>query len=211
MGKEYKNPDLLRELYHEEHYTISEIADELDTNYGRIYNEMDKHGIERRSSKESRDIRNSHAGCRIHGKHDDEDWLREKYYDEHLSISEIAELAGVNEVTIMRRMDEHGIDRRPSYVTRVLKNPGAGFVHADDRGYEMIKHSVDDHTYNYPIHRLLAIAKYGYDAVRDSVVHHKNGVKWDNRPENIMLLDSQSDHAKYHHEFRDRDSLGRYT
>jgi len=127
-----------------------------------------------------------------------------------LSIAEMADEAGVSEATIIRQMERHGIDRRPGHVTHVLRNPGAGFVQADARGYEMVKHSVGDHTYNYPIHRLLAIAKYGYDAVEGAVVHHRNSVKWDNRPANLELLESQSKHAKHHDTSRQRDDRGRF-
>jgi len=38
------------------------------------------------------------------------------------------------------------------------------------------------------VHRLLAVSEYGFDAVKNKEVHHKNGIKWDNRPENIELL-----------------------
>lgn len=57
------------------------------------------------------------------------------------------------------------------------------------------------------VHRLLAIAKYGPDIVKDKHVHHKNGIRWDNRPENIGLLDP-SEHSKLHYEQGDIEGWG---
>lgn len=44
--------------------------------------------------------------------HMDEDWLREKYYDEGLSTEEIGELANRSGSTIRYHMKKHGIERR---------------------------------------------------------------------------------------------------
>ena len=46
-------------------------------------------------------------------------------------------------------------------------------------------------------HRLLAIHKYGFDAVCGKVVHHKNGIPWDNRTENIKILE-RDQHSRLH-------------
>jgi len=47
------------------------------------------------------------------------------------------------------------------------------------------------------VHRLLAVSEYGYEKVCNNVVHHKNEVKWDNRPDNIEVM-SRTVHAKLH-------------
>lgn len=46
-------------------------------------------------------------------------------------------------------------------------------------------------------HRLLAVAKYGIDAVTDMNVHHKNEIPWDNRMENITLI-PHDEHRRKH-------------
>jgi transcriptional regulator with PAS, ATPase and Fis domain len=51
------------------------------------------------------------------------------------------------------------------------------------------------------IHRLVAVAEYGFDAVVENHVHHKNHIPWDNRPSNLELM-SQEEHYRYHAEER---------
>ena len=46
-------------------------------------------------------------------------------------------------------------------------------------------------------HRLIAEQIRGTLLERDEVVHHKNGKRWDNRPENLEIL-NKFEHAKLH-------------
>lgn len=206
-GAQYVRPaeSKLRRLYFEEEMTVGEIAEKFDVSHTAALKWMDDYGIERRSSAESRDLRGTGGNQWEHGPHREEKWLREKYHGEHMTVAEMAEEAGVTEASIVRNMQKNGVESRKPHISRVLRDPGAGFVHADARGYEMVKHSVGDHTYNFPIHRLLAMAEYGIDEVKGKVVHHKNGIKWDNRPENLGLFDSQSDHMSHHTEYHGFD------
>ena len=209
--KPYHDRDALERLYHDEQMTTAEIAELFGVQQPTISQWMSRLDIPTRTPAESRELRGTVHIPTKPGPHTDREWLIEKYERDNLAINHMAELAGVTDATITRQMDRHGIERRPSHVTRVLRDPGAGFVHADASGYETIKHSVDDHTYNFKIHRLIAIAEWGYHAVDGSVVHHKNGNTWDNRPSNLELLDSHSDHASLHHDKRTRDEYGRYV
>lgn len=195
-----EDPDWLRDVYHNQDMTLAEMAELAGVGYGKIHYQMEKHGIDRRTSGESRDLRDSHKGgySEIQD-HNRKEWLETRYVDQHMTVNEMADEAGVTDATIIRNMDEHGLDRRPSYVTRVMRDPGAGFIHADHAGgYETIKHSVDDHTYNYKLHRLLAMAVFGIEEVKGKMIHHKNGIPWDNRPDNLELLNDQSEHATHH-------------
>lgn len=213
----YQDKDTLERLYHAEGMTAEEIGEKFNVSQATITRWMDRNDIHARSSEETREMRGTHHRPTKQGPHTNEEWLEEAYFERHLSVTEMAEEAGVADPTIIRQMDKHGLERRPNYVTRVLRNPGAGFVPAGVGGYEYIKHSVDDTTKQFRIHRLAAMAWFGIEEVKDSVIHHKDGVPWDNREDNLEVIENQSEHAK-HHDFGKnggrenvvRDSKGRY-
>lgn len=46
-------------------------------------------------------------------------------------------------------------------------------------------------------HRLIAERMIGRSLIKDEIVHHKNGKRWDNREENLEVM-TVSDHAKLH-------------
>jgi len=66
------------------------------------------------------------------------------------------------------------------------------------RGYEMVECDGE----SFPIHRLIAVAEYGFDAVVGAEIHHKSGVGWDNRPSNIEPIEP-GDHTALHSTGRD--------
>ena len=127
--------------------------------------------------------------------HTDKDVLVELYHERGLSQDKIAELADRSKSTITYWMDKHDVERRgASKVSRgelapLQQKPSGHLFWRCRKGGEYNQISV---------HRLLAVAKYGAEAVADKHVHHKNGVAWDNRPENIKLL-SHEDHMREHH------------
>lgn len=57
------------------------------------------------------------------------------------------------------------------------------------------------------VHRLAATAILGRDPLPSEVVHHKNGDKFDNRLENLVVLPSQRHHMILEHQVR-RERLG---
>jgi transposase len=206
----YHDKDTLERLYHGESMTAEEIGDKFGVSQSCISTWMKRNNIDTRSSEETREMRGTHHRPIKEGPHTDKEWLREKYHGEKMTLEEMADEAGLkSEVSIMEWMDRFGIDRRKKSVAFTLANIGAGFVHADASGYETVKHSVDDTTKNYKIHRLVAMAHYGIEEVKDSIVHHKNGVPWDNRPENLEVLDDDKEHMRKHMEMGMYEDRGR--
>lgn len=101
----YKNEEWLREQYWERGKSQQQIADECGVTLDPIQRQMRKFDIETRSS----------GGYPRDAPFNDESWLREKYCEDELKLEEVAELGGVeSEVTIIRKMDEFGIERRES-------------------------------------------------------------------------------------------------
>jgi len=68
-----------------------------------------------------------------------------------------------------------------------------GYVKLKQRGHP----NADPNGYVYE-HRLVAERKFGRSLVPGEVVHHVNGDKRDNRPENISLFPSVADHLRHH-------------
>ena len=100
-----KNEEWLREQYCDKQKTVRDIADELSLSSTAVRNQMDEHGIERRSSAESLangDIEQLR----------DEDWLREQYYYKEKTTHEIANKLDLSVNPVMTSMKKHGIERR---------------------------------------------------------------------------------------------------
>ncbi len=54
--------------------------------------------------------------------------------------------------------------------------------------------------YGKPEHRVVAEKMLGRKLLPGEVVHHINGNRRDNRPENLMVFQSQGEHARWHAE-----------
>lgn len=117
--------------------------------------------------------------------------LRTLYHGEGYSLRDIADELGCTPRTVNVWMDKHEIETRPC--------PHSKPVHFNTnyQGYESWVHTSTDSTEHVLVHRLLAVAEWGVGEVEGRVVHHENGVSWDNRPDNLELM-TQSEHVELH-------------
>jgi len=127
----------------------------------------------------------------------DEGNLREGYVNQGKTSYELADDWGCDSKTVRNWLDKFGIERRQTgewqrqeFVS--LWHTEQGYVYWKD-------YTPPSRGDSFPVHRLLAIAEHGPEAVKDKHVHHKNGVPWDNRIENLELVGA-SEHIKLHQE-----------
>lgn len=200
-SKPYQREGWLRREYVEKGRTVGDIAEQFDMSRPGIAHWMDKYGIDRRGQREAQQ-----SG----GLHTDESWLREQYHENERSLSDMAGEAGVTAATVLKYMRRYDIPRRSA--TDHAKQSPASYLTVP-RGYvkSMSKHNGKQ--FQVWIHQLVAIADGAdpYKVFSNGAYHchHKNGVKWDNRPENIELLEGR-DHESIHAAERERAATGEF-
>ncbi len=126
-------------------------------------------------------------------------YLAELYHEHGKTLKEIATQLGVAKSTITRRFQKYDIDRR--------EWGGRGYDHVvpyrtDHEGYERWRHQYRDESGAkkedvIAIHRLCAVAWFGFDSVADDVVHHESNIPWDNRESNLTIM-NHTRHSKLH-------------
>lgn len=112
-----------------------------------------------------------------------------------MTQQQIADRLGCTRRTIAEWFSRHGIEARKGRPRRPWV-----YYETHSTGYE---HWQDDCLPSRgkvcKVHRLAAVAWFGWDAIQGKHVHHDNGIPWDNREENLELL-TPSEHMKHHHE-----------
>lgn len=127
-----------------------------------------------------------------------------KMYENGSTQAEIAEALGVSQKVVWRFMKNNGIKarvaaKRNQYGTN--NSYWKGGIVKDSAGYVLVKADrhprAKKHGGYVREHILVAEEVLGRSLLPDEVVHHINGIKDDNRPENLAVM-TKADHSSYH-------------
>lgn len=142
-----------------------------------------EHSVRRKAQKLS--LKKADRGT-CHEWTEEEDAIIRAVQDKYRPLQEVADELGVSAAKVAYRAKSMGItawkSRRPGY-----KNTN---------GYVVIEHSANA-TRIYE-HRLVMEAHIGRPLAANEIVHHINGIKNDNRIENLHLFSSSSEHRRSH-------------
>lgn len=189
----------LREQYVEKNRSTGDIANEMGLSPEGVRGRLEGYSIDRRDATVEQ-LR-------------DGEWLFTEYREEKRSVGDIADELGCSEGSVYRWLDEHEIERigKAGYSA---SRPAPYFTNVHIGGYPVWTDSKTNRPFS--VHRLLAISEYGVEKVKDKHIHHKNGIPWDNRPENIEPLEPEEHHSLHSQEmhergvFDSRDADGRF-
>lgn len=184
MTKKYQDKEWLRTEYVDKGRSTYDIASDVSVTQETVRLWLERHEIDRREKSielpDTPDI-------------DDED-IVDLYHDEKMDTRAIAEQLGCSREYIRVRLHESDAPPRTKF-THKLHLPA--YYHTNLQGYECWQVGVDGEKFTVPVHRLLAVCEYGFEALNGKHVHHENHIPWDNRSENLSLM-SPSEHARYH-------------
>ena len=180
--KPYRDAEVLERLYIRENLTQPEIGDRLGCSNNTVSRWLRKHGIEKNS--DYREL-------------NDSEWVRTEYVEKGRDSYDIADELGCTNETVLNAVKHHGFDPHTKGHGRRTTHPTFDYDGPYARATSHLVEDGEQTTRSVRIHRLVAVAEYGIDAVAGKEVHHKNGIPWDNRPSNLEPLTS-SEHRTLH-------------
>lgn len=185
----------IERLYWQEGYSLKQLGEHYDTGGVHVLKFMVQNNIPRRTPDQEKG-----TGWK------EPDRLERLYWDEGLTLEEIGNKLGCSASTVSDWMKRLGVDREK------IPEEKPPYHRWNRDGYEEVKTKIEGVTYSIRIHRLVAVAMGELDPndFRNPKinVHHKNGVRWDNRPDNLEVM-SKSEHHSHHYKEREIDDNGR--
>lgn len=183
--KPYKNKQWLKERWFDTDKRVYEIANEAGVTGATIQTWRKKFDFPQKDDVWSH-------------KHIEE--IKRLYHGENLSLEKVADELDCSVTRVHRAMDKHDVETRSRSLAFAMNAYHGGFEMNRD-GYKTVVANYKGQRDRAYMHRLLAVAEYGFEAVKGMHVHHDNGIKWDNRPDNIEIM-TPEEHGKMHGEER---------
>jgi len=196
-AKERMDAERVERLYWEDGLSLNGVGEVYDTGGVTVLKFMQEVGIPRRTPDQDKG-----------DAWKDADTLRELYWDEGMTLEEVGNRLGCAKKTVSNWMQRLDVDRR------LTPEEKPAYYDTSAHGYERAKSKHNQRSYRVGIHQLVAIAN-GADPYKvfsggEYNVHHKNGIPWDNRPENVELL-TKSEHSSHHYKERVHGPDGDFT
>lgn len=184
MSKPWQDREKIIELYKNKGKTMVETSKELGCSQSTLGYWMDKLEIPRDNQS---------------GPWRDKEKLEKEYVKNRKSIPMLAEEWGCSYGVISKWLNRHDIQSRSlgeAFVLAGERNIDVSY-YIDNQGYPVFRVEHKGEYFQVHEHRLLAVAKYGFNAIQDKHVHHITPIEWLNYEENIELL-TPEEHRKAH-------------
>lgn len=191
QSEPWRDKEVMMELREEQGLTFREIGERLGCSDGTACTWMKMHKADELREELDVDIPDEKP-------YQDGELMEQLYENEELSTTEIAAVLDCSTGAVVEWLSKHGIKTRSISEGNKLASEGGiipTFYTRAAKGYEVANSSYA----TVYIHRLQAVAYWGMEAVNNKHVHHKNSIPWDNRKDNLELLEG-GDHISRVHE-----------